>query len=79
VNGDGVISSPGDNTAIVFVGQKYFGGLENNFSYKNFEFDFFFQFVNQNKLLGLTMPGILNANQPVELGKNGKLPVTLPT
>ena len=63
VNGDGLISSPADLQAILNVAQKYYGGISNNFSYKNFELDFFIQFVKQ---IGRTLPVLAGAmgNQP---------------
>ena len=68
-NGDGKISSPEDNHAVEDIGVKYFGGLSNRFSYKNFELSFLFQFVKQkNRNFNSTMPspGLMN-NFPVEV------------
>jgi hypothetical protein len=48
VNGDGMITSAGDRTMRVFVGQHFFGGLSNILTYKNFSLDVFFQFVQQD-------------------------------
>jgi TonB-linked SusC/RagA family outer membrane protein len=47
MNDDDKISSPHDNTKIVFVGQEFFGGLNNSFSYKGWSLDVFLQFVKQ--------------------------------
>lgn len=68
-NKDGTISSPEDNRVIKEVGIKYFGGWSNHLSYKQWEFSFLFQFVNQkqwnyNSLMAY--PGNMN-NQPVEV------------
>lgn len=46
-NGDGVITSVGDRKGIADLSPKFFGGLENQFKYKNFQLDFLFQFVKQ--------------------------------
>ncbi|WP_159451723.1 SusC/RagA family TonB-linked outer membrane protein [Pedobacter africanus] len=47
-NGDNVISSPNDRQTVVDLSPKFFGGLQNQFSFKRFKFDFLFQFVKQN-------------------------------
>ncbi|WP_423128050.1 SusC/RagA family TonB-linked outer membrane protein [Gaoshiqia sp. Z1-71] len=68
-NTDGAISSPDDNRVIEEVGIKYFGGWSNQFAFKNWEFSFLFQFVNQrqkNYNSILLIPGSLN-NVPAEV------------
>jgi TonB-linked SusC/RagA family outer membrane protein len=68
-NTDGAISSPDDNQVIEEVGVKYFGGWSNQFSYKQWEFSFLFQFVNQrqkNYNSSLVRPGSMY-NQPAEV------------
>lgn len=67
VNDDGSINSL-DLQAIRFIGQKYYGGLSNTFSFKGFQLDILFQFVNQTNgnyldVFGLT-PGNGTSNQP---------------
>ena len=47
VNGDGQVSAPQDLRGIYELTQKYFGGLQNSLTYKNWQLDFFFQFVKQ--------------------------------
>ncbi len=47
VNGDGVISTPGDLQALHELNPDYFGGLNNSLEYKNCRLDIFFQFVKQ--------------------------------
>lgn len=47
VNGDGEFTSREDRQAIVDLTPKYFGGLQNQLSYKNLKLDFLFQFVKQ--------------------------------
>ncbi len=52
------------------LGQEYFGGLQNTFSYKGFELNVFFQFVKQtglNFLAGFPAPGQPDSNQPIEV------------
>lgn len=69
-NGDGTITAPDDNTVIENVGVRYFGGLSNNLSYKNWNLAFLFQFVKQRQWNYNSMmptPGSMN-NQPVEVG-----------
>ncbi|RTY77518.1 SusC/RagA family TonB-linked outer membrane protein [Flavobacterium sp. LS1P28] len=66
-NGDGVLTPLEDRQRIVSTNPNYFGGLNNSFSYKNWQLDFLFQFVKQ---LGFNyngsgvVPGAGN-NQPV--------------
>lgn len=58
-----------DYSSIINVGQQFYGGLGNTLSYKNFQLDFFFQFVKQNGknvLNAFGLPGALG-NQPVEV------------
>lgn len=68
LNGDSEISGDKDRTP-VFLGQKFFGGLSNNFAYNGFSLDIFLHFVKQNGF-GLTRdiaPGYsirTGANQP---------------
>ncbi|HEX4850336.1 MAG TPA: SusC/RagA family TonB-linked outer membrane protein, partial [Puia sp.] len=59
-------SNPTDLRAYKEITQNYFGGLDNNFSYKGFQLDIFFQFVKQtgNLYLYNTMPGYKAMNQP---------------
>lgn len=45
-NGDGIISDP-DRQHVTDLTAKYFGGIQNQLRYRNFELDFLFQFVKQ--------------------------------
>ncbi|GAA0536674.1 TonB-dependent receptor [Chitinophaga japonensis] len=61
---------PDDRTVLVNTLPKYYGGFQNSFTYKGFQFDVLFQFVKQNAqnyeygvLPGLFMGG--NGNQPI--------------
>ncbi|MCV9926611.1 SusC/RagA family TonB-linked outer membrane protein [Flavobacterium sp. LS1R49] len=63
-NNDGILSSPDDKQTVVNLNPDYFGGLQNQLSYKNWKLDFLFQFVkqlNRSYLLGL---GGLMINRP---------------
>lgn len=51
VNDDGIISSPNDKQTIVNFSPKFFGGIQNQLSYKGFSLDFLFQFVKQKNTL----------------------------
>jgi hypothetical protein len=66
-NGDGRISSPGDLSSIVFVGQQYYGGIENTVRIKNFRIGLFAQFVHLSHTTSyvsrFTRPGAMS-NQP---------------
>lgn len=59
-----------DKTKVVTLGQTLYGGLINNFRYKNFELSFLFQFVKQmgmNYKFGTNYPGLANSNQPISI------------
>ena len=68
-------SDPADRIVTINTAPKYFGGISNSFSYKNFSIDVFFQAVKQvgkNYLFSFgNMPGYMNAgnlsNQPIEV------------
>ncbi|MDR6513713.1 SusC/RagA family TonB-linked outer membrane protein [Chryseobacterium camelliae] len=67
-NGDGKISSADDAKVIENIGVKFFGGINSNLHYENWDFSFIFQFVNQksrNYNYIIPSPGIMN-NLPVE-------------
>ncbi len=67
VNDDGVISPLNDKTSIQNFNPQYFGGLQNQISYKNWQLDFLFQFVKQknyNSSVYFGLPGS-QFNQPV--------------
>ncbi|ACU07681.1 putative outer membrane protein, probably involved in nutrient binding [Flavobacteriaceae bacterium 3519-10] len=67
-NNDGKISAPDDAKAIRDIGVKYFGGLQNQISYKNISLSFLLQFVKQiswNYYRYMNTPGNMN-NQPAE-------------
>jgi len=51
-NKDGVISSPDDRQTVVDLNPAFFGGFENQLSYKRWKLDFLFQFVKQRNLSG---------------------------
>jgi TonB-linked SusC/RagA family outer membrane protein len=59
-NGDGFISEPEDNQTVKDLGPKFFGGIQNQLRYKQFQLDFLFQFVKQenyNANKTFNMPG----------------------
>lgn len=67
-NGDGNVSSPDDRQVVKNIGVNYFGGWNNNFSYKNWSFSFLVQFVKQqsrNYNYLMSSPGLMR-NLPVE-------------
>lgn len=47
LNGDGLFNSAGDKQKTVDLTPDYFGGLQNQFQYKQWQLDFMFQFVKQ--------------------------------
>jgi hypothetical protein len=57
-----------DNTSIINPNPKFYGGFDNNFSYKGFELDVFFQFVKKiaaNNFYGLRQPGLFSSGATV--------------
>lgn len=65
---NGVIDFDKDLYVIDFVGRKFYGGLQNSFSYKNVHLDLLFQFVKQtgpSEFTGLNMPGSFDASTPI--------------
>ncbi len=71
-NGDGQITYQDDRQTVVDTSPKYYGGLSNQLTYKNWSFDFLFQFVKQigrNYLYTSALPGSF-VNQPVEMGNH---------
>ncbi|MRG44856.1 SusC/RagA family TonB-linked outer membrane protein [Chitinophaga sp. SYP-B3965] len=79
-NKDGNLTTAFDNQ-FYFVGQKFYGGIQNNFGYKGFELDFLFQFTKQNGrafFKSIIPPGFFNSgngNQPnYLLGSEYQLP-----
>lgn len=68
VNGDGIISYEDDRQTVKDLAPQFYGGLQNQLSYKNWKLDFLFQFVKQqNYNLANTQgyAGLLR-NQPSE-------------
>ena len=68
-NGDGTITPDDDMKAIKDLNPQFYGGLQNNLKYKQFELDFLFQFVKQdnyNVLTTFPIPGTRN-NQPANV------------
>lgn len=67
VNGDGIISGIEDKKTIRDFNPKYYGGLQNQVTYKHWQLDFLFQFVKQinyNSAIYFGIPGS-QSNQPV--------------
>lgn len=68
LNGDGQYTTSADRKPS-FIGQNYFGGINNSFSYKGFSLDVFLQFVKQDgyKFVASQIPGVFifgsNSNQ----------------
>ncbi|CAM3625622.1 SusC/RagA family TonB-linked outer membrane protein [Flavobacterium gelidilacus] len=59
LNGDGIITAAGDRKAVADLNPKFFGGLQNQFKYKNLQLDFLFQFVKQQAFSSINgVPGL---------------------
>ncbi|OUL63437.1 SusC/RagA family TonB-linked outer membrane protein [Flavobacterium sp. AJR] len=66
-NNDGKLSSPDDRQTVVNLNPDYFGGLQNQLSYKQWKLDFLFQFVKQrNQSYASGLAGLM-INQPERL------------
>jgi TonB-linked SusC/RagA family outer membrane protein len=50
INNDGKISFPDDRQKVVDLNPDYYGGLQNQLTYKRWKLDFLFQFVKQKNL-----------------------------
>ncbi|WP_207765329.1 SusC/RagA family TonB-linked outer membrane protein [Solitalea longa] len=69
-NKDGMITSLGDKKVIMDLTPQYFGGLENQFQYKNWQLNFLFQFVKQkNYIYTPNVPGGSFFNQSSDMIK----------
>ena len=67
LNRDGKITAPEDRQTVADLSPKYFGGLQNQVSYKQWSLDFLFQFVKQNnRIYSSGIPGA-KVNQPSRL------------
>ncbi|WP_295122571.1 SusC/RagA family TonB-linked outer membrane protein [uncultured Chitinophaga sp.] len=69
LNNDGKITTAFDRLPY-FIGQKYYGGIQNNIKFDRFELDFLFQFTKQNGNAYIMngVPGLMNGglgNQPI--------------
>ncbi len=66
-NSNGIPSAPQDQIWTKPVTQNFYGGIGNDFTYKDFSLDIFLQVVNQSRVgyqVGFQTPGTENANQP---------------
>lgn len=67
VNGDGVLSAQDDKQVVKDFNPEFFGGVQNQFRYRQVQLDFLFQFVKQlnwSPLVNASVPGSMS-NQPV--------------
>ncbi|HEY1193912.1 SusC/RagA family TonB-linked outer membrane protein [Flavobacterium sp.] len=64
LNNDGNITYPEDRQYAADLNPKYFGGLQNQFEYKNWKLDFLFQFVKQqNQIYPMGAAGNMSNKQ----------------
>jgi TonB-linked SusC/RagA family outer membrane protein len=61
-NNDGILSDPADTKKAIFVGQNFFGGINNSVRYKSWAFDVFLQVVKQAGPAVRLATGIVNLN-----------------
>ncbi|WP_294958315.1 SusC/RagA family TonB-linked outer membrane protein [uncultured Flavobacterium sp.] len=74
LNSDGKITSPEDKQIAMDLTPKYYGGLQNQLSYKAWKLDFLFQFVKQNNMSASLDPAGQMSNQPVRFVDSWKNP-----
>ncbi|NWL02873.1 SusC/RagA family TonB-linked outer membrane protein [Flavobacterium johnsoniae] len=65
LNLDGKITSPEDKQIAMDLTPKYYGGLQNQLSYKAWKLDFLFQFVKQKNTIASLDPAGQMSNMPV--------------
>ncbi|MGX7666074.1 SusC/RagA family TonB-linked outer membrane protein [Flavobacterium pedocola] len=76
VNGDGILSAQDDKQIIKDFNPDFFGGVQNQFRYKELQLDFLFQFVKQlnwSPVVNTSVPGMLS-NQPAEVANHWQSP-----
>jgi len=74
LNVDGRISFPEDQQVVTDLNPKYFGGLQNQLTYKKWKLDFLFQFVSQkNRAVAMENAGMM-LNQPSRMIDSWKTP-----
>lgn len=75
-NGDGVISYEDDRQAVRDFAPAYYGGIQNQFTYKGLQLDFLFQFVKQLNVNEAGTQGYagLQRNQPAALAASWSQP-----
>jgi len=59
-----------DMNVLIDLTPQYYGGIQNTFTYRQFEFGFLFQVTKrngQNNTSGYPLPGIRYSNQPIEI------------
>ena len=76
VNGDGVISYDDDRETVRDFSPEFYGGFQNQISYKGIQLDFLFQFVKQQNFNGAYTQGYagLFRNQPASFIDNWTQP-----
>jgi TonB-linked SusC/RagA family outer membrane protein len=74
INNDGKISFPDDRQTVVDLNPEYYGGLQNQLTYKRWKLDFLFQFVKQKNLnYPMGFAGQMS-NQPTKMLKSWQQP-----
>lgn len=63
INNDGRISAPEDKQTLVDLNPQYYGGIQNQLSYKRLTLDFLFQFVKQKSHNYLMDPAGMMSNE----------------
>ncbi len=76
VNNDGIITATEDKKTVKDLNPEFYGGLQNQLKYKQWQLDFLFQFVKQenyNTAATLALPGTMS-NQSTIVGNHWQSP-----
>jgi TonB-linked SusC/RagA family outer membrane protein len=76
-NASGIPSYPQDLQATAPITQKFYGGLQNSFTYKSFQLDFFIQFVKQTGFNYLSYFGGPAGQFGASYGADGNMPTAI--
>jgi TonB-linked SusC/RagA family outer membrane protein len=74
INKDGRISFPEDKQLIVDLTPKYYGGIQNQFTYRNLTLDFLFQFIKQQNRSYPMGPAGMMSNQQERMSSSWQQP-----
>lgn len=74
INNDGTISFPDDKQTTANLNPQFYGGIQNQLSYKNWKLDFHFQFVKQKNRSFPMGPAGMMSNQQARISDSWQSP-----